>query len=150
MNERTFTPSDDVSAIVGMFGRQLEHPEQPFTLLVRFLVRDGTQDDVVSQFAEARALTLNDPGCLAFELNWYADGKRFIVHEKWRSLADLDAHLRTAHADGLRRAYDAVIVGVPEFDVLVPWQNRTTESGVAHPARQNRDAADALNRTRRQ
>ena len=43
-----------------------------------------------------------------------------VVYERWRSLADLETHLRTSHATILRDAFNDLIVGVPEFTILTP------------------------------
>ena len=66
----TVEPQDDASAIAAAFGRQLENPAMPFTLLVRFQVRDGivTQSAPIArrwlrgmQFTEAlKRLHAND------------------------------------------------------------------------------------------
>ena len=117
---QTITPADDVSAIIGMFRSELPDPTQPFTLLARFRVRDGVHAQVERLFGEARIPTLREPGCVAFEMSRHAsDARRFVVYERWKSLADLDAHLRTPYTTKLREAFNALIDGLPEFHVLV-------------------------------
>jgi len=119
MESLTIEPADDVSAIIEMFGKELADPARSFTLLAKFRTRDGTHVDVTRLFAEARVSTLQEAGCLAFELNYQPrDTTRFVVYEKWRALADLDAHLRTPYATRLRTAFNGLIEGVPEFSVL--------------------------------
>lgn len=121
MDEKVFTPADDVTAIIGMFRKELVDPARPFALLVHFRVHAGVSARVRALFAEARVPTLRDTGCITFDLNEHAsDPRRYVVHEKWNSLADLDTHLRTSHASALRTAYNGLIDGVPEFTVLVP------------------------------
>jgi len=121
MQQQVFTPADDVTAIIGMFRKELADPARPFALLVHFRVHAGVSARVCALFGEAKIPTLCDRGCITFELNQHAnDPKRFVVHEKWNSLSDLDTHLRTSHASRLRAAYNDLIEGVPEFTVLVP------------------------------
>ena len=121
MEHKVFAPADDVTAIIGMLHKELADPARPLTLLVHFRVHAGVSARVRALFAEARIPTLRDKGCMAFDLNEHpSDSRSFVVHEKWNSLADLDAHLRTSHASGLRAAYNDLIEGLPEFTVLVP------------------------------
>jgi len=47
------------------------------------------------------------------------NGIDFVMFEQWRSLADLEAHLRTEHVAELRATLDKLLVGSPEFEVLV-------------------------------
>jgi len=112
---------DAVSSIIAHFGVQLEDPAKPFALLVHLRFREGTQDAVSAAFARARPLSLADKGVLAYHLNQDPkDTSRFVVYERWASLADLEAHLRTPHVTTLREEFDAMIVGTPDFHVLVP------------------------------
>ena len=121
MEQEVFTPADDVAAIVGMVRKGLADPTRPFVLLVRFRVRAGVNARVRALFADAKIHTLRDRGCITFDLNEHAnDTRHYVVHEKWHTLADLDAHLRTPHAGRLRTAYNDLIEGLPEVTVLVP------------------------------
>ena len=121
MEEKIFTSADDVAAIVSMVRNDLADPARPFVLLVQFRVRAGMNARVRALFADARTPTLRDRGCIAFELNEHAnDARRYVVHEKWHSLSDLDHHLRTPHATNLRTSYNDLIEGHPAITVLVP------------------------------
>jgi Antibiotic biosynthesis monooxygenase len=48
------------------------------------------------------------------------DATGFAVYEQWRSLADLDRHLRTPYVTRLRDRLSRVMEGEPEFRVLLP------------------------------
>jgi len=114
-------PEDDASAIAASFATALEDPAQPLALLVQFSVREGTQGMVESAFAEARRPTSAEPGAIAYELHRERSAPtRFVVYERWRSLADLEAHLRTPYIRALRQLLDEVIVDTPNFRVLTP------------------------------
>jgi quinol monooxygenase YgiN/uncharacterized protein YndB with AHSA1/START domain len=112
---------DEVSSFIAMFGSQLRDPTQPFTLLVRFQIGEGNHADVEAAFARARELTLRENGVIAFELNREArNATRFIVYERWKSLTAFEEHLRAPYITRLRREFNDMIVGAPEFHVLTP------------------------------
>lgn len=117
----TFTASDGVAAIIGMFGAKLRDSTSPLTLIVKMTMRDGAEVAFAAAFARAHDATMRDPGAIAFDLNRdTTDPNVVIVYERWRSLHDLAAHLRTSHATALRDAFEGLIVGLPEFTVLTP------------------------------
>jgi uncharacterized protein YndB with AHSA1/START domain/quinol monooxygenase YgiN len=112
---------DDVAAIVEAFRAELHDPAGPLALLVRFEVHKAEARKVEAAFRAARAGTLKEPGCRAFHLNQAPrDAGRFSVYEQWRNLADLETHLRTEYIRGLRAEFDALMIGAPEFHVLLP------------------------------
>ena len=145
MEAQTFTQNDEMSTIVTLFGRQLANPDRPFTLLGRFRIQNGKHDLVESLFAEARVPTVLEKGCLAFEISRHADDAgQFVVYEKWLTLADLDAHLHKPYTSKLRSAFDALIVGTPEFNVLVSGmdtQPPPPRAGVEEPSANGHSAA---------
>jgi quinol monooxygenase YgiN len=49
-----------------------------------------------------------------------SDPTRYVVYERWQSLADLEAHLRTPHTTSLIAALTETLVGTPDFRVLTP------------------------------
>jgi quinol monooxygenase YgiN len=121
MNIRTSDAADEVAAIIRTFAKQLRDVAKPLALVVRFEVEHGHGQKVESAFAEAVLSTRAEPGCLAFQVNREAGSpRRFVVYERWRSLADLEAHLRTDYVSRLRAAIDDVIVGEPEFRIMEP------------------------------
>jgi quinol monooxygenase YgiN len=102
------TGDDDVAAMVARFGAQLTEPTRPFALLVRFQAQAG-----------------GEPAVMAFDLNREAsDPARFVVYERWRSLAEFAAHLRTPYVAKLRHELEAMMTGAPEFHVLRPAAER--------------------------
>lgn len=112
---------DDVSAIIASFGAALQDVSTPLAILAQFQVRDGMQDLVEAAFAEASVSTAEEPGVIAYQVHRERQAPtRFVVYERWRSLADLDAHLRTPYIRALRRVIDGAVVGTPEFRVLMP------------------------------
>jgi quinol monooxygenase YgiN len=73
----------------------LSDPTKPFTLLVRFKVKEGQGPKFEAAMAKAVKDTRKDKGNLAYELS--KSGSTYIVYERWENLAALDAHLKTAH-----------------------------------------------------
>ena len=65
--------------------------------------------------------TVREAGVLAYQLHREPDNPSgFIVYERWRSLEDLEGHLRTTYIAALRAEIDAVLEGQPSFQVMLP------------------------------
>ena len=112
---------DQIAAIAAQFGAELKDPRKPFTLLVRFRVKEGMEENVEAAFAAASTATRKEKGVMAFDLNREAkDATRFVVYERWKSLAHLEAHLRTPYIATLRDELEEMLAGLAEFHVLVP------------------------------
>jgi quinol monooxygenase YgiN len=121
MNTVTIDASDDSATILRAFGAELRDPAKPLSLLVRFTVEASDAAKVEASFGKARALTVNEPGCRAYELSRDPrDQGRFVVYEQWRSLADLEAHFRKDYFSAVRAELKELIVDTPEFQVLLP------------------------------
>jgi quinol monooxygenase YgiN len=121
MNTIVIDADDAIAAIIQTFGARLQDPASSLSLLGRFAVRESGREQIKSAFSRARSRTLDEPGCQIFELN--EDPQQpghFLVYERWRSLADLGVHLRTAHIAELRALFHGLIIDGPEFQVLVP------------------------------
>jgi hypothetical protein len=79
MDAQTFTPDDSVSAIISKFGSDLGKRTGPFGLLVQFRVHIGVEaQEVREHFDKARPPTLQDPGCIAFEVSQHALDRRNV------------------------------------------------------------------------
>jgi len=113
--------SDDAATMISTIRAELRDPAEPLALLVRFAVEPGDSRKVEAAFARARSLTLSEPGCRAYELNRDPrDQGRFAVYEQWRALADLEAHFQRDYFSVARDEINALIVGTPEFQVVLP------------------------------
>ena len=112
---------DDVSAIVSAFEAQLGDRTCAFALFARFRVAEGAQARVKRAFDKAVAPTLQEAGVLDYQPHRDPkDPTGFVVYERWKSLDDLEAHLRTPYIAELRQVIDAVITGTPGFNPLRP------------------------------
>ncbi len=121
MNTVKIDANDDRAAILQAFKAELRNPAEPLSLLVRFTVKEADGNKVEAAFGHARALTLREPGCRAYDLNRDPrDPGRFVVYERWQSLADLEAHFRKEYFSTLRSEFNELITGTPEFQVLLP------------------------------
>jgi quinol monooxygenase YgiN len=103
------------------FAAELRDPAEPLALLVRFTVKASDAEKAEAAFGRARPLTLKEPGCRAYELN--RDPRNpggFVVYEQWRSIADLDEHFKKDYFARVKAEIGALIVGQPEFRVLLP------------------------------
>lgn len=90
-------------------------------IIARFRVRTATGSRIEKAFAEASAETAREAGALAYQLHREPDDSdAFVVYERWRSLDDPKAHLRTSYITALRAEIDAVMEGPPDFNILLP------------------------------
>jgi len=112
---------DKAAAIVGAFAAEVGDRNTPVALVVDFRVREGAERATVERFAYAAAQTADEPGAIAYRLHHApGDPRQFLVYERWRSLNDLEDHLRQPHIVALRDHIDEVIEGEPSFRVLLP------------------------------
>lgn len=113
--------ADEVGGIIAAFERQLGDRRQPLAIIARFRVRTGAGARLAAAFGEASAQTAREAGALTYQLHRETDNAdAFVVYERWRSLDDLEAHLRTPYISALRAEIDAVMVGEPSFNIVIP------------------------------
>jgi hypothetical protein len=99
MHAITLDAGDDVAAIIQAFRSELRDPTKPLSLLVRFEVEKAHGEKVEAAFGAAIPPTLNEPGCVVFNLNRDSrDPGRFVVYEQWRN----PRRPRSASSEGLR------------------------------------------------
>ena len=80
----------------------------PFGLLVTFTVRDDAHAAFEQRFAPAIEATRREPGNRTYELNRVAGTSDYVLYEQWRSVADLDWHLKSAPIVTLLDGIDAM------------------------------------------
>lgn len=115
------TTTDEVGRIVAAFAAQVGDRHRSLALIARFQVRTGAGPRIEKAFTEASMQTANEAGVLAYHLHREPDNPdAFVVYERWRSLEDLEAHLRTTYVASLRAEIDAAMEGQPSFHVLLP------------------------------
>lgn len=99
----------------------VKDPAKPFTLLFRLQVKEATRETFEAAFARASKATHIETGVLAYELNRDAeDATSYISYERWKSLADLEAHVQAPYITRLFGELDEMLVRAPELQVLMP------------------------------
>lgn len=100
---------------------KVKDDKKPFTMLVHIKVKDGMGAKAEAAFAPAIKATLKEKGCLRYELNRDTDSPTgYILYERWSSLPDLDAHLKTAHIGKLLAELGDLLAGPPDVKVMFP------------------------------
>jgi quinol monooxygenase YgiN len=107
--------------IVDQVKSQLKDPAKPFTMFVHLQVKDGMQGKFEAAFAKAVKASRKEKGCIAYDLNRDAkETTRYVLYERWKNLADLEAHLKAAHLTALLAELKELLAGAPEIKVLLP------------------------------
>lgn|SRR5262245_14351527 len=115
------TDDKDLHPIAAKVKSELKDPAKPFTMTVNLQVRDGAAERFEAAFAKALRATRKEKGCVAYDLNRNAkDTSRYIVYERWKSLADLESHLRSDHITTLLGELKDLLAGEPDVSVLLP------------------------------
>lgn len=82
--------------------------------------RPGAEQRIHGVLVEAVEVSRREPGCLLYALHRSPDDPGLlVVIERWRSQADLDAHLAQPHARALSEAAD-LLVEDPRVSILQP------------------------------
>jgi quinol monooxygenase YgiN len=107
--------------IVAEVKKALKDPAKPFTMVVHLQVKEGMQGKFEAAFAKAIKGTRTEKGALAYNLDRdIKDPTHFQVYERWKSLADLDEHLKTKHITALLAELKELLSAPPEVKVFLP------------------------------
>jgi len=72
------------------------------TIVATFQARPGKETALRDALTDMLVPTRKEPGCINYDLHVSADDPaRFLMHENWRSKADIDAHMKSAHVAAL-------------------------------------------------
>jgi len=113
--------SNDAPDVTAPIRAALKDPSKPFAMLVRLQVKEGAEARWQAAFAKAAVETRREKGVLDYTL--YHDASqptRFVLYERWRSLADLEAHVQAPYITALFGEVQAVAAGPVEINVLLP------------------------------
>lgn len=111
----------DENPIVTSVKAALKEPSKPFTLVVHLHIKDGTQEKFETAFAKAVKGTRKEKGCITYDLSRDAkDPTRYMVYERWKSLADLEDHLKTPHITTLLSELKDMLADPPEAKISLP------------------------------
>ncbi len=120
-NSNRVAGEDKENPVIASVKSRLKNPDKPFTLIVRVQVKAGAGKQFEAAFAKALQATRKEKGNLAYDLNRDTqDPLRYLVYERWKDLAALDAHLKTSHIKELFEELPKVTDGAPESQVLLP------------------------------
>ena len=112
---------DKENPVITAVKSRLKNPDKPFTLLVRVQVKEGAEKQFEAAFAKAITATRKEKDNLGYDLNRDTQNpSRYLVYERWKNLAALEAHLKTPHLKALLAELPKMTEGAPESQVLVP------------------------------
>ena len=99
--------------------------------VVHVRAAEGKADEVVAAFSACIEQTHQEEGCLTYALHRDArDANHLVLVERWRSQADLDAHMTSPHVAALFQAVGTpgLLAGPIDLALLAPL-------GVGEPAK---------------
>ncbi|OAI54358.1 hypothetical protein AYO44_03560 [Planctomycetaceae bacterium SCGC AG-212-F19] len=113
--------ADDHPAVT-LVKAKVKDPAKPFALIVTIKAKAGKEKELEAAFAPCVAATKKEPGCIAYELNRDPDEPTtFIMFEKFKNIAALEAHLKLEHTAKLFNALEPLTDGEIKAKVyLVP------------------------------
>lgn len=77
--------------------------------------KPGQEEELGRRMAALIAPTCAEAGCISYELfRSTEDPALWMLLERWRSPADLDAHIGSPHLQAFLRSKDEVLDGAPE------------------------------------
>jgi quinol monooxygenase YgiN len=98
----------------------LSDPTKPFTLVVRFKIKDGQGPKFEAAVAKAVKETRKEKGNQAYEVSRSAKGSNYVIYERWANLAALEAHLKTDYFKQAMAAVDPLLDKDIDVELLVP------------------------------
>jgi quinol monooxygenase YgiN len=85
------------------------------------IAKPGSEPIVGAALHDLVAPTRAEPGCVAYDLfSSAASSQTFLTIERWRSQADLDAHMQTPHIQAALAATGDHLAAAPGIHPLVP------------------------------
>jgi quinol monooxygenase YgiN len=112
---------EELHPLAAQIAEQLGDHEGAFVMLVTFTVAEGQGDALVDALGIAAEETHKEKGNLAYDLHRDPqDSTKFLLFEKWRSLADLDSHLKQPYLVELGKKFDTILNEAPELAAYVP------------------------------
>jgi quinol monooxygenase YgiN len=108
----TAAPGAEDHPAVALVKSKVKDPAKPFALFVTIKAKAGKEKDLEAAFAPCIAATKKEPGCLAYELNRDPDDPTtYVMFEKFKNVAALEAHLKLEHTTKLLKAIEALADG---------------------------------------
>jgi quinol monooxygenase YgiN len=102
----------DDHPVVALVKSKVKDPAKPFALFVTIKAKAGKEKELEAAFAPCIAATKKEAGCLAYELNRDPDDPTtYVMFEKFKNLAALEAHLKQEHTTKLLKALEPLTDG---------------------------------------
>ena len=99
----------------------VKDPARPFTLIVRFRIKEGAAAKFEAAFAKATQATRQEKGNRAYDLNRDPQTPtQYLLYERWQDLSALEAHLKTPYITKLLAEMGDLQAAPPESSVLLP------------------------------
>ena len=103
--------ADDHPA-VALVKSKVKDPARPFALFVTIKAKAGKEKELEAACAPCIAATKKEAGCLAYELNRDPDDPTtYVMFEKFKNVAALEAHLKQEHTTKLLKALEPLTDG---------------------------------------
>ena len=103
--------------------------DEPLTAMGVIRAKPGREQDLGRRMSALLEPTRAEPGCLAYDLYQSTeDPTVWVLIERWRAVADLDAHVLSSHMKAFLACAAEVLDGPPDnFRLkLTPWASDAT------------------------
>lgn len=112
--------ADDMHPMAQEIAQKLGDDVTSFVLVVEMKAAPGKAEEFVQTFQEALTETRKEEGNIAYDLSQDVENpEAFLLYEEWRSVADLDSHLKQPYLTKLLTTMEAVRDGAPVLRILV-------------------------------
>jgi quinol monooxygenase YgiN len=109
---------EEENPIVTLVKTKVKDKDKPFGMTVTFKVNKGDEKEFADAFKAALAGTRKEPGNLGYYLNQdVEDPTTFVVFERFKSIAALEAHAKSKHVADLLPIIGPLLDGEPGVKV---------------------------------
>jgi quinol monooxygenase YgiN len=109
------------SPIAARVKAAVKDPAKPFTLIVRFKLKEDATAKFEVAFTIAAKATRQKKGNRAYDLNRDTQTPtQYLLYERWQNLSSLEAHLKTPYITKLLAETGEMMADPPELSVFVP------------------------------
>ena len=110
--------AEEENPIVTLVKSKVADKSKPFGMTVQFKVKEGEAKAFETAFAPCLAATRKEPGCIVYFLNKDVDdANTFVVYERFKSVAALEAHAKSAHVAEVLKKITPLLDGDPVVKV---------------------------------
>jgi quinol monooxygenase YgiN len=111
--------AEEENPIVTLVKSKVADKSKPFGMTVPFKVKAGEAKAFEEAFAPCLASTRKEPGCIVYFLNKDVDdANTFVVYERFKSVAALEAHAKSAHVATVLGKITPLLDGDPAVRVF--------------------------------